>query len=309
MTNSPQPNTILQALSDSLAGAVEIVTPSLVSVHARHRQSSTGVIWHDGVVVTAEHTVERDDDINVVLADGTKKSATLAGRDATTDIAVFRVDGTSSVATLADISTVRVGGFALALGYTDENGTQASFGTISTVSDGWRTHQGGQIDKLIRADITMYPGFSGGPLVDVSGRVIGINTSRLSRAFPITIPASTVNSVVEQLLSKGHIERGYLGVYMQPVRIPDALASNLNITANTGLIIVSVEQGGPAEQAGILIGDILIAIEGTTISDTNDVQSLLGSDRVGKAVSVQLIRGGALQTLPVTVGVRPQKGH
>jgi S1-C subfamily serine protease len=296
-------NTALTGFSDTLASAVETAAKALVSVNARTRLPSTGVIWRPGIVVAAEHTIERDDEITVTLADGTTIPATLAGRDPSTDIAVLKIDNQTAPATIGDTNAVKVGHLVIALGYA--GGTLgASSGVVSAIGSG-RSGGGAQIEHILRPDLTLYPGFSGGPLVDLSGAVVGINTSHLSRSGAVAIPTATVNTVVDQLSTKGRIARGYLGISMQPVRLPDQIKSSLNLSQNGGLIIIAVENDSPAAKGGLLIGDILLSIEGTAVGDTNDVQAILGPDRVGKPVAVRVVRGGADTTVNVTVGERP----
>jgi S1-C subfamily serine protease len=296
-------NTALTGFSETLASAVETATKSLVSVNARTRLPSTGVIWRPGIVVAAEHTIEREDEITVTLADGTTVPATLAGRDPSTDIAVLKIDNQTAPATIGDTNAVKVGHLVIALGFA--GGTLgASSGVVSAIGSG-RSGGGSQIDHILRPDLTLYPGFSGGPLIDLSGAVVGINTSHLSRSGAVAIPTATVNAVVDQLSTKGRIARGYLGVSMQPVRLPDQIKSALNLSQNGGLIIIAVENDSPAAKGGLLIGDILLSIEGTQVNDTNDVQTILGPDRVGQPVAVRVVRGGADNTVSVTVGERP----
>ncbi len=167
--------------------------------------------------------------------------------------------------------------------------------------------RGGQIDRFLRPDLTMYPGFSGGPLVDASGQIVGINTSQLTRGSSVTIPTSTVNAVLDQLLAKGHISRGYLGLAMQTVRLPDGVKSTLGLTQDTGLIAVEVAPGGPAAQGGLIIGDILITVGDAAVASTDEVQSALTAERIGQPLAVRVIRAGALTTLNLTVGERPQR--
>ena len=300
---TPTPNA-LTGFSDNLANAVAHAAQATVSVNARHRLSSTGVLWRTGIVVAADHTIEREDDITVTLPDGTTVPATLAGRDPSTDIAVLKVDGvTLAPAEIGDTSALKVGHMVIALGFA--GGTLgASSGVISAIGSG-RSGRGSQIEHIVRPDLTLYPGFSGGPLVDTQGRVVGINTSHLSRAGAVALPTATINAVVDQLVAKGKIARGYLGLSMQPVRVSDATKTALNLAENGGLIVIAVEPAAPAEQGGVLIGDILIGIEGTAVSDTNEVQGLLGPDRVGKPITVRLIRGGVDTTITLTVGERP----
>ena len=304
MTTPTPSNTSLTNFSDALADAVETAAQAIVSVNGRQRLSSTGVLWRTGIVVAADHTIEREDELTVTLPDGTTSPATLVGRDPSTDLAVLRIDNTTAApAQIGDTSAVKVGHYVIALGRA--GGTlSASGGVVSAIGNG-RTGSGAQIDHLLRPDLTMYPGFSGGPLVDAQGRVVGITTSHLSRAGAVAIPTATVNTVVDQLTTRGKIARGYLGISMQPVRLPDAIKTALNLTANGGLIVIAVEPGSPAEQGGLLIGDILISIEGSTLNDTSDVQALLGPDKVGTPVAIRVVRGGTDATVAVTVGERP----
>ncbi len=210
------------------------------------------------------------------------------------------------MAEIGDAATLKVGHLALALGRGTENGVSASMGVVSAIGDAWRSMSGGSIDRFVRLDLTLYPGFSGGPMVDAAGKVAGMNTSG-PRNMALTIPASTVNRVVNQLVSKGRIARGYLGLGMQPVRLPDTLKNALSLASNGGVIVINVEPDGPADKAGVLIGDVLVAIDGNPVSDTGNVQAMLGTETVGKTLKVQLIRGGAPLEVALTVGERPAR--
>jgi S1-C subfamily serine protease len=297
----------LLALSNDLAGAVEYAARSVVAVYARPRTPSSGVHWRPGVIVTADHTVKRDEEISVGLPGGRMIPAVLAGRDASTDLAVLRLQGAECpAAEIGDAASLRVGHVVLAVARPGERGVSASWGVISALGGPWRTWHGGQIDQFIRPDVSLYPGFSGGPLVDAHGRVMGINTAG-PRNMVLTIPPSTVNRVVEQLLQKGRIARGYLGLGMQPVRLPESMQQALNLPRTGGVIIVAVESNSPAERAGLLIGDVLVALDGVPVSDTADVQALLGSERVGTAVGASIIRAGLLAERVITIGERPRR--
>jgi S1-C subfamily serine protease len=299
----------LLGLSNDLANAVEAAGVSIVTVHARNRVPSSGVHWTPGVVVTADHTLERDDGITVGLPDGRTLQATVAGRDPSTDLAILKIDaGDLPAASIGNSEDLKIGHMVLAVGRPGEHGLAASWGAISALGGAWRTWGGGSVDQLIRPDVTLYPGFSGGPLVDARGQVVGINTSGLSRSLNLALPTSTVRRVHDALLNTGHIARGYLGIAMQPVQLPPSLREPLGLPKETGLIVVHVEPGGPAEAAGAYVGDILVAIEGSPIADTDDVQRHLDPETIGKAVAVQVVRGGALASLSVTVGSRPQRG-
>ena len=299
MSSSPSEMTsALLTLSNDLASAV-------VAVNARRRIPSSGVHWRSGVIVTADQTVKRDEEITVTLPDNRTVPATLAGRDSNTDLAVLKLQGVElPLAEIGDTKLLKVGNMILAVARPGESGLSASMGVVSALSGAWRTWGGGQIDQFVRLDLTLYPGFSGGPLVDASGCVVGINTSG-PRNMVLTIPTSTVNRVVDGLLEKGRIARGYLGLGMQPVLLPDSLKNTLNLPSNGGVIVVNVEPNGPADQAGVFIGDVLLSLDDQPVSDTGDVQMMLGPECVGKTVNVQVIRGGALTKVQILVGERP----
>jgi S1-C subfamily serine protease len=289
----------LVALSNELAGAVEQAAQSVVTVNARPRSASSGVHWRQGVIVTAEHTVRQEDDITVGLPGGAVVPATLVGRDPGTDVAVLKADGLTIPVAAFSQNDVKPGVLALAIGRGGESGPNATLGVISAVSGPWRTWSGGMLDRYIRLDLTLYPGTSGGAIVDTAGRALGIGTSGLSRLAGLAIPASTVNRVIDELLTKGRISRGYLGVGLQPIALPKPHLA--------GVIVLSVEPGGPADRAGLLLGDILVALNGKPVKDTDDVQSVLEPDFVGKPVKATLVRGGAPTEVSITIGERPRR--
>jgi S1-C subfamily serine protease len=299
----------LLALSHELAESVEQAGRAVVAVHGRPRLPSSGVHWRQGVIVTADHTVKREEEVSVGLPDGRMISALLAGRDASTDLAVLKLREVEfRTAERDDAVSLRVGHVVLAVARPGERGLSASWGVISALGGPWHTWYGGQVDQFIRVDLTLYPGFSGGPLVDAHGRVVGINTSG-PRGMVLTLPCSTVDRVVGQLLENGRIAHGYLGVGMQPVRLPEALQRTLNLPGAGGVIIVAVEPESPAERAGLLIGDVVVALDGVPVSDTADVQGVLGPERVGSTVVASIMRAGQLAERVITVGERPQRGR
>jgi S1-C subfamily serine protease len=301
-------SSVLQSLSDDLAAAVTSASRSVVAIHARRRIPSSGVLWRPGVVVTAHHTVQREDGIQVTLPDGSRAAATLAGRDPTTDLAVLRVDaGGAPPVERAEAATLRVGELVLALGRPGPAVT-ASLGMISSVGGEWRTWHGGRIDRFIRLDLAIYDGFSGGPLVDASGRVVGVNSSGLARASAMTIPGSTVDRVADQLLATGHVRRGYIGLGLQPVRLPASVVKNHALPHDVGLLVVSLEEEAPAHQAGVSIGDVVIAFGGSPVSDPAELLSLLSGDRVGTTSTLRVLRGGVPLDLTLTVGERSAGG-
>jgi len=288
----------LSALSNDLAAAVERAGRAVVAVHGRQHMASSGVLWRPNVVVTAEHALKREEEITVTLPDGRNVAATLAGRDAGTDLAVLKVDAADAgAADLGDGASLKSGHVVVALGRSSERGVNASLGVISGLSGAWRTWRSGHVDQLVRLDVALYPGFSGGPLVDVEGRVLGINTSGLSRVMPVAIPISTVNRVVEELLEKGRVARGYLGLGMHPVRLPDGRG---------GVIVIDLQTDGPAGRAGLLIGDVLLQLNGSPVTDTDDVHANLGPASVGKKLKASIVRGGDDKEIEITVGERPK---
>ncbi len=289
----------LVALSNELAGAVEQAGRAVVSVNARPRFGSSGVLWRPGVIVTSEHTIRRREEIGITLPDGRTTSATLAGRDPGTDLAVLKLaDNGVLAANLGSTETLKPGHMVLAIGRSPDSGVNATMGIMSAVSGPWRSWRGGQLDQYLRLDLTLYPGSSGGAVVDTAGRVLGIATSALSRIAGLAVPVSTVNRVVDELLRTGHVSRGYLGLGLHPVALPDG---------STGLIVLSAEPDGPAARAGVLIGDILVALGGKPVSDTDDIQAVLSGESVGKPVAARIVRGGHAIELNITVGERPRR--
>jgi S1-C subfamily serine protease len=307
VTFSTETPSALLALSNGLADAIAQVAPVVVAVNARQRMTSSGIHWRSGVIITSDETIKRDEDIVVTLADGRKLPATLVGRDAGTDLAVLQIQPADGpTAQVGDSTSLKVGHLVLALARSAEGSLSASMGVISTLGGSWRSWHGGQIDQLIRPDLTLYPGAAGGALINTQGQVVGMNTSG-PRGTVLTLPVSTINRAVDQLLSKGRVARGYLGLGMQPVRLPNSLRETLHLAGDGGVIVVSLEANAPADQAGVLIGDILVALDDQPISDVSDVHTRLDPDRVGQPLTAQIIRGGVLTRLTLTVGERPRR--
>ena len=293
----------LTALSDALADAVEIAGRSIVTVAARRRLPATGIAWEAaGVVVTADHVLEREDDITVVLPGGGEVKATIAGRDPGSDLAVLRLADTTLVP-IERGPAVRPGHLVLALGRAGEGLPMASFGVVSAVGGQWRTFTGGTVAGFVRSDTTFYPGFSGGPLVDGRGRAAGINSSRLGRGGGLTIPIAAAETIVESLLRQGRLKRGYLGIGSQPTALPASLVAKAN-GQETGLLIVGVEPGSPADAAGLLVGDILLRLGDISATATEMLQSALGPESVGQPLAIAVLRGGEPTIVTVTVGER-----
>ena len=306
----------LAAVSDGLADAVERVAASVVTVGARRRIPATGVAWRrDGLIVTADHVVEREDEIRVRLPGAEDAvEAELVGRDPSSDLALLRVESELTPAELTPDDGRRIGQLVLAVGRPGVS-SEASLGVLSGVG-GWRRRGRGRRGRrggnrggtYLRTDTTFFPGFSGGPLVDAEGRVLGINTSAFRPGNGVTIPSVTVSEVVETLAQHGRIRRAYLGIGSQVTRLPEAQTAKLEgdlAGIESGLLIVSVEDDSPAAAGGMLVGDIQVGIEDAPLRRTEDLQEQLGSERVGVSVELTMLRGGEPAMLSVTPAERP----
>ena len=288
-------------LSNALAGAVASAARSVLAVRGRPRLPSTGVHWRPGLVVTASHTVESERDVMLTTPDGRELSAQVAGCDPGLDIAVLRAEvGAVPVAELAPDGDLRVGHLVLALG----TGPRASAGIVSALDTrAGRATPG----DTIAIDLTLYPGFSGGPLIDVLGRVVGVTTSGASRHLQYTIRAAAVSRLADHVAQRGRIPRAYLGVGTQPVGLPEALRERLGLEQQTAVIVVNVRADSPAGQAGLMLGDVVVAIDGDAIMEPEDLAAALRPERVGQAVTVRIVRGGEPREVRVTVGERPPR--
>lgn len=295
----------LVALSNALAQATDRAAASIVAVHTEARGSSSGVVWRSGVIVTAEHVLRRDEDIQITLPGGRVIAATLAGRDASTDLAVLKcAEATSPAAEASDVSTVKPGSLVLVVGRTRASGPVAALGAVSLVVAERRAWTGASLAPYIRLDVGIQPTAVGGAVIDPGGRIIGIATPRFARFGAIAVPAPAVNRVVDTLLQKGRIPRGYLGVGLQPVRLPDALTKTLKRDDKTAAIVLEVEPEGPAHKAGIVIGDIFVTLAGHSVARLEDVHGQLGAESIGKSLPLKFVRGGALQEASIVVGER-----
>ena len=294
---------ILSQLSEDISSVVEDAGKAIVRVEARQRMPATGFIWNDeGIIVTSHHVVEQDDNIVIGLPDGSTTSATLVGRDPSTDVAVLKADLTGlAPASKGDAEGVKVGNLALALGRPGKS-VRATLGMVNAIGNAWRTPAGGLVDRYVQAEVTMYPGFSGGPLVDSAGAVIGMNTSGLVRGSAAHIPVETLERVVSTILEHGKVRQAYLGVGTQPVRLQTKASEDAK--QETGLLVISVETDGPADKAGLLQGDTIVTLDGEPVRHVDDLLSLLSSDRVGKTVDVAVIRGGMPTKISVSLGER-----
>jgi S1-C subfamily serine protease len=293
----------LAALSDGMADAVENIAASVVKVNGRRRRSGSGVVFAQNKVLTASHVLEREEDLSVETADGRTLTARFAGRDHSTDLAVLDVEGLDVEPAKPAEGDARVGQISLAVGsHSRGEGPRATLGVVSAVGGPIRTRRGPRLERYIQTDATPYPGFSGGPLIDARGNVLGIMVSGWGRGAAFAIPADLAWRTAGSLSERGSVKRGYLGILSQPVRLPDG--QSLGLTQRGGLLVVGVEDGSPAGRGGLIVGDILATLDGQPVEDTDDLLVLLAGDRVGSSVPVKLVRGGELAEVEITVGER-----
>jgi S1-C subfamily serine protease len=302
MTQATDGPHVLSTLSDQFADAVERAGRSVVQVNGRPRRPSSGVVYAPTLVLAAEHAIEREEDLSVETTSGPARAAQLVGRDLASDLAVLRVPGLDAEPAFRAPAPARVGQFVLAVGRPADRELMASVGIVSAVGGPVRT-RGGLLEQYVRTDATPYPGFSGGALIDARGAVLGILTTGLAGGATLAIPGTLAWSVAEVLGRQGHVPRGWLGIGSQPVRIPPGQRAGRG--HERGLLIVEVVPESPAQRGGLLLGDILVALDGQAVEDGDALQALLGGDRVGRTMVVQALRGGAPVTLEMTVGQRP----
>ena len=297
-------STDFKAISDGMVAVVKSAGQSVVQVDARRRYPASGIVWSaDGVIVTANHVV-RNDSIRVGLPDGSKVEATLVGRDSGIDLAVLRVesDGLTAIEWTPE-AELSVGALVLALGRPGQT-AQASLGILSAIGGEWRIHGGGQVSHYVRPDLVMYPGYSGGPIVDGDGRIVGLATSALNREGGIALTQATVAPTVASLLKHGSVRQGYLGVGVQTVHLPTSLRKESG--QETGVLLNSVEPDSPAESGGLVLGDILVTLDGEAVHSPDDLAVVLRGSRVGKEVLLRIIRGGVVQEVAVEIRVREE---
>jgi S1-C subfamily serine protease len=304
MESSSKNQAVWSALSSQIAETIETVQDSIVTVHGGGRSTSSGVVWRPGIIVTVRHGLRRTDSLQVAHQ-GEPFHAALAGSDAGTDLAVLRVEtGTVKPAQTSAAAPARVGELVLSVGRSALGDVSASAGIIARLGSSWRTWRGGQMDSLIRPDVQLYVGQSGSALVNESRQVLGINSTALARNAVITVPTATIDRVVDAILERGHVPRPYLGAAMQAVPVPEGLRSHFGQAVDEALLVLHVEANAPAATAGILVGDLLLSVNGREVHNVHAVQHQISSFKVGDPVAVAVIRGGVKMDLKVILADR-----
>ncbi len=303
----------LSDFSAQITKAVETAGVSVAAIDARPRVATSGIVWREGVIVSTNHTIRRDENITVAFADGRTSAVTLVGRDSGTDLAVLKIDDEEiakslKTAEISETTELKAGNIVLAVGRTSaEDGAAASFGIINRVSGAWRTWRGDEIERLITLDLSIFLGFSGGALINADGKILGVNTSAFGRGMALTIPSETVNRVVEAILTKGGVSKPYLGIGTQTVPISENLRQKLSLEQTGGLMMLTVEADGAAEKAGVLIGDILLSLDEKQTLDPSDVQAALWGKQAGDTVKAKILRGGEITEIEIVLGERPTR--
>lgn len=292
----------LKQFSDAIVETAQAASASVVRVAGRDRLPSSGIVWSDGVIVTSSHALERDE-VRVGLGDEAV-SAKLLGRDPGVDLAVLRVNGAGAGWTPArwvETDSLQVGAIVLAVGRPGPR-VLASLGILSALDDGWRTPHGGFIDRFVQTDVVMFPGLSGGALVEANAQVIGVATSGLVSGQSLAVPTHTVRQTVESILKHGRVRRGYLGVGAQPVQLPEALSER--VSQPVGLLLMSVEPHGPAGRSGLMLGDTLVTLNNRPLRSMEELLSSLSGDLIGRRVPARLVRGGQVREVEILIGER-----
>ncbi len=293
---------LLSQFSAALSERAATARPLVAGIRVRGHSLRSGTLWRKDVVVASEQALPRAEEAEVTLADGGTFAARVAGRDPGTNIAVLRLDGGPQPA-WSDAAPPQPGALALALAV-DGAGSAVRLGVVHSAGPAWHSRGGGRIDRRIVLDVRLARGEEGGPVIDAAGGLLGVSTFGPRRRV-LVIPTATVERVLEPLLTKGRVARGWLGAAVQPVLVPEA--QGVEPGQAHGLMILGVTRDGPAAQAGVMLGDILVALDGAPIGGTSRLAELLGPEAVGKQVELRLIRAGAVQSVSATVGERPPR--
>jgi S1-C subfamily serine protease len=303
----PTTATPLTSLSQNLADIIERAAPGVVAVRAGRSHATAGLAVRADLVLTAAHAIRREQGITIVRAEGHAESARLVGLDQALDIAALGVDSAPlAFAPFAPATAVRAGHFLTAVARSIDGTLVASAGIVARTAGAWRTWRGAEVEHLIQIDGALWRGFSGAVALDASGTPLGMCTSGLARGRGIVLPGVTLERAAERLLSGRAALQPFIGVAAQAVAIPDSLRARLDAPQPQGLVVLSTVQGGPADEAGVLLGDVLTGLEGAPLVEVDDLRRALGKAGTAARVRLALLRGGEPRTLEVRVAERPR---
>ena len=300
-------NQVWEAISNHTSTLAEQTGKAIVAVDAGHRVAASGVHWKPGVIVTASHLVRRAEEVSVILPDGSRVNGTVAGHDSATDLAAVRIESSAILATLPLASDTKVGELVLAVARSGRGELSASAGIISRVGGAWYSWRGGQIERLLRPDVRLYPGQSGSALVNGRGELLGVNSAVLARESVITLPTETVDRVLKELLERGHVAQPYLGLAMQEVPIPQEWRASAGSDQENGLLVMHVAPDGPAKRAGISLGDLIVSVDAQPIQGFRHIHRTLALKRTGETVKLRVLRAGSAIEAEVALGDRPRR--
>jgi S1-C subfamily serine protease len=303
-TAAPQTEDLLARLSTEVAARVEAAAPILAAIDVGRGRRIAGILWRAGVVVTSRQVLPRAERYGVVLAGGETRAATLAGADSGTNLAVLRLEGDAATAPALPprAGEQAPGMLALLVGAGEGGRPTARLATVHATGPAWHSLAGGRIDRLLRLDGRLRPAEEGGPVLDAAGALLGMSTSG-PRGRVLVIPHETIERVLDPVLREGRVGRAWLGVGLQPVEVPAALREAAGQAS--GLMVVELAAGGPAEGAGVLPGDILLAFDGVLVDRPRGLAALLGGERIGQQAELRIMRAGAVQSVSVTPAPRP----
>jgi S1-C subfamily serine protease len=293
----------LAAFSSEVTDLVASCARGAVAVRLHGARTISGIVWRPGYVVTAAEALGDTSTLRVLTEEGREHAAKVTGRDPSTDVALLAVEGlTEAPLQAADPAALRAGQFVLALGRSTEHGIIVSFGGVAVAGGPWQSQLGGRLDRFIRLSLSLSRASEGAAVLDLEGRLVGMAVSG-PRGTTLAIPSATIDRVAAQLLATGRIGRGYLGMALQPVQLPDELQKAAN--TSIGLLVSKVDAQSAAALAGVLLGDVLVGWNGTPIRDHRQLQLLLGPESIGTAVTLGTLRGGVPREVRLTVGERP----
>ncbi|HSU60540.1 MAG TPA: S1C family serine protease [Bryobacteraceae bacterium] len=298
----------LSGISNALVDLIERSASGVVAVKAAPYRVVSGLVLESGLIAVADHTLRREGRVPIHTAHGPEVSAAILGRDPGVDLAILKPEKlTSEPLPGADADALKPGMLAAVVGLTIDVGPSASLGILGAVGGARGTWRGGRLDHFFRLDVNLYPSQSGAAVVTAEGQLIGMATPGLLRHSAVALPLKTIQCIADELVKEGRIRHGYLGIGLQPVRLPANLRSRIDAAAESGLIVLSVEPDSPAETAKLQVGDILVSLNGRSVAEIEDLQAALRGDVVGQTVKALTIRGGEPIEVPITITERTKK--